>query len=351
MKKLLKRILCAVFAVSLAGALAIGMVGCDNRPTIAVIAKGETHAFWQSVKKGAVEAGDQYGYKVTFRGPTAESEEYVPNQREMLTQAINNANTKAIVLATIGTGFADDLVNAYEKNIPIVEFDSGLYNNRADVTEGKDPTVSSVASDNRAAAEVAAEKFYENQKSRIEAATTENPYVICIIQHDSSQTGIDRANGFKDKIDALASVQKEAKTFESYIEVKTNKEGDYRGALQASQTKGNKNADAVFMCNEGVVNECQPEVFNSNGKYKDIVFCGFDAGTHQINWIKSTDPNVGKLIGSVAQDSYSIGFKAVEQAAFAAEGKTVTKKVGIPGTWYDSSNIDQMIENNIVYTG
>lgn len=70
MKKLLKRILCAVFAVSLVGALAIGMVGCDNRPTIAVIAKGETHAFWQSVKKGAVEAGDQYGYKVTFRGPT-----------------------------------------------------------------------------------------------------------------------------------------------------------------------------------------------------------------------------------------------------------------------------------------
>lgn len=350
MRKFVKRVMCIVFAMAMVCALVIGMVGCDNSPVIAVVAKGETHAFWQSVKSGAEAAGAKYGYKITFKGPTAESEDYVPNQREFVTQALNNANTKALVLATIGTGFVDELVSAYDKGIPVVEFDSGLYNNGADITAGKDPTVASVASDNRAAAGVAAEKFYENQKTQIEAATTADPYVVCIIQHDSSQTGIDRANGFKDKIDELAATQIEAGTFESYIEIKTNNSGEYKAALQASQTRQNK-ADAVFMCNEGVVNECYPEVTDNKEQYADIVFCGFDAGTNQIDWIKGKVAGAGKLIGSVAQDSYQIGYQAVEQAAFAAEKKTVTKEVGIPGTWYDSTNIDEMIEKNIVYEG
>lgn len=350
MRKLFKKVVCIVFAMAMVCAVAIGMVACDKTPVIAVVAKGETHAFWQSVKSGAEAAGKKYGYKITFKGPTAESEEYVPNQREFVTQALNNANTKALVLATIGTGFVDELVSAYDKGIPVVEFDSGLYNNGADITAGKDPTVASVASDNRAAAALAAQKFYDNQKSAIEAATTDDPYVICIIQHDSSQTGIDRANGFKDKIDELAATQKGAGTFESYIEVKTNNSGEYKAALQASQTRANA-ADAVFMCNEGVVNECYPEVTDNKDKYANIVFCGFDAGTNQIDWIKGKVAGAGKLIGSVAQDSYQIGYQAVEQAAFAVEKKTVTKEVGIAGTWYDSTNIDQMIASNIVYEG
>ncbi len=352
MKRIFKKVLCTVFAMALVVALGIGMVACNKEaePIIAVVAKGETHAFWQSVKSGAEAAGEKYGYRITFRGPTAESEQYVPEQREFVTQALNNKNTKALVLATIGTGFTDELVSAYDKGIPVVEFDSGLYNNGADITAGKDPTVSAVASDNYAAAGVAAQNFYDNQKEKIEAATTADPYVVCIIQHDSSQTGIDRANGFKDKIDELAKAQIEAGTFESYIEVKTNNAGEYKAALQASQTRA-KPADAVFMCNEGVVNECYPEVTDNVSKYANIIFCGFDAGTNQIDWIKGKVSGAGKLIGSVAQDSFQIGYQAVEQAAFAIEGKTVTEKVGIKGTWYDSTNIDEMIENNIVYEG
>ena len=108
MKKFFKRVLCAVFAMAVVGALVVGMVGCgEAKQTIAVVAKGETHAFWQSVKNGAQAAGEKYGYAITFRGPTAESEEHVNTQREMVTQALNNKNTKALVLATIGLGFKD----------------------------------------------------------------------------------------------------------------------------------------------------------------------------------------------------------------------------------------------------
>ena len=100
-----------IVAILLVLVMAIGLVACGEAgtgtKTIAVIAKGETHAFWQAVKAGAVDAGKAAGYEVTFRGPTAESEEFVGSQREMVQAALNNKDVKAIVLATIGLGFAD----------------------------------------------------------------------------------------------------------------------------------------------------------------------------------------------------------------------------------------------------
>ena len=58
-----------------------------------------------------------------------------------------------------------------------------------------------------------------------------------------------------------------------------------------------------------------------------------------------------KLIGSVAQDSYAIGYNAVKQVINAIEGKNVEKTVAIPGAWWDATNVDEMIKNNLVYEG
>jgi ABC-type sugar transport system substrate-binding protein len=58
-----------------------------------------------------------------------------------------------------------------------------------------------------------------------------------------------------------------------------------------------------------------------------------------------------KLVGAVAQDSYQIGYKAVEQAVFALENKSVEKEVAIAGAWWDKDNVDKMIEDNLVYEG
>ena len=77
LKKLILPIVCLL-------ALLTGMLaGCasSNEKTIAVVAKGESHAFWQSVKKGAEDAGKKYGYKITFRGPASESAKDLPSQK------------------------------------------------------------------------------------------------------------------------------------------------------------------------------------------------------------------------------------------------------------------------------
>lgn len=58
-----------------------------------------------------------------------------------------------------------------------------------------------------------------------------------------------------------------------------------------------------------------------------------------------------KLVGAVAQDSYQIGYQAVEQCIFAIESKTVTTDVAIEGAWWNSDNVDKMISDNLVYEG
>ena len=314
----------------------------EAKGTIAVIAKGETHAFWQAVKAGAVDAGAAAGYEVTFRGPTAESEEYVTEQREMVQAALNNDDVKGIVLATIGLGFGDELTAAYDKGLPVVEFDSGLYSGGADITEGKDPTIGSVATDNKAAAGVVAENFYAYLKAEGLAVAG---YKIGIIQHDSTATGIDRAEGFKTKIEELAAA--DSIELDINVQVKANNEGEYKLGLTALKDWG---AESIFMTNEGVINEVFPEISDNADTYKDILFCGFDAGTNQYNWMKDAGATYALLVGSVAQDSYNIGYKAVEMAIAKLAGEEVSD-VGIAGVWYNAENIDAEKDRNIFYMG
>ena len=346
-----------LFAMLLAIVMVLGLVACgtpatnnggetngaaEGTKTIAVIAKGETHAFWQAVKAGAVDAGKAAGYEVTFRGPTAESEEYVNAQREMVQAALNNANVKGIVLATIGLGFADELTAAFDKGLPVVEFDSGLYDGGADITEGKDPTIGGVATDNKAAAAVVAENFYAYLKAQ---NVLVDGYKVGVIQHDSTSTGINRAEGFIEKMEELAKADNI--TLNINRQVKANNPGEYKLGLTALKEDG---AQAIFMTNEGVVNEVFPEISDNADTYKDILFCGFDAGTNQYNWMKDAGASYAKLVGSVAQDSYSIGYKAVEMAIQKLAGQEVSD-VGIAGVWYTAENIDAQKDANIFYMG
>ncbi len=336
-------------ALMLIAVMVFSLAGCNGAKskTIAVVAKGESHAFWQSVKAGAEAAGEKYGYAITFRGPASESAKDLPSQIEMVQSALSN-NPSGMVIGTIGEGFVDLLKQAYDKKIPVVQFDSGVW--EADINAlneaGKNPIQSSVATSNRMAAALAAENFFNAIKEEI--AASDGNYVVGIIQHDETQTGIDRAGGFEEKFIELADADSTTKG--KYKIEKEVKPGDadnaYKTALEALYEKG---AKAIFMSNEGVVKQVYDAIAAAGTKYDQIKFCGFDAGTKQIEWMKNTSGP--KLIGSVAQDSYQIGYQAVEQCYFAIEGQTVTEDVAISGAWWDASNVDEMIANNLVYEG
>ena len=345
MKKILSFMLVAVMLmITLAGCGSSGEVAGDK--TIAVVAKGESHAFWQSVKAGAEAAGAKYGYKITFRGPASESAKDLPSQMEMVQTALSN-NASALVLATIGEGFVDLLTQAKDSNIPVVQFDSGIWANDVAALDAadKNPLCAHVATSNYLAAGTVAENFFAALKDEIAASDS---YIVGVIQHDETQTGIDRAAGFIDKFIELADA--DASTKGKYKIEKEVKPGDadnaYKAALEALAEKG---ASAIFMTNEGVVKQVYDAIGAAGTKYDAIKFAGYDAGTKQIEWMKKTTGP--KLVGAVAQDSFQIGYQAVEQAVFALEGKEVTEKVDISGAWWNATNVDEMIEKNLVYQG
>ena len=341
MKKIIAFILAFVLCASV---LAACGPADDGKKTIAVIAKGESHAFWQAVRAGAQKAADERGYNLTFQGPASETAADVPNQITMVQTALSN-NVDGIVLATIGTGFGDLLTQAYEKKIPVVTFDSGLFD-KGDITAGKNPIVAHVATSNVAASAVNGEKLFEAIKGEIAKATADAPYVVGVIQHDESQTGIDRAKGFTDKFVELADADETTKG--KYKIEKVVKPGDANQAyVQALEFLYEKGVKAVFMCNEGVVKQVYDATKSAEGKYDGIVFSGFDAGTKQLTWIK--EDGTPKLIGSVAQDSIEMGYQAVMQCINAIEGKEV-KDVAIAGQWYNKENLIDMLNSNLIYT-
>ena len=351
-----------LIALALALVMVLGLVACGAKTetpagteaakpdadkaekTIAVIAKGESHAFWQAVKAGAEKAGKEKGYKITFQGPASEDPKDVPSQITMVQTALSN-NVDGIVLATIGSGFGELLTQAYDKKIPVVTFDSGL-KAKEDITEGKNPIVAHVATSNIAAANINGEKLFAAIKGEIAKATADKPYVIGVIQHDETQTGIDRAKGFEDKFVALADADETTKG--KYKIEKEIKQGDadqsYVKALEALYEKGIK---ALFMTNEGVVKQVYDATKAASGKYDNIIFTGFDAGTKQLTWMK--EDGTPKLVGSVTQNSIEMGYQAVLQCIAAIEGGTPANKQ-IDGTWYTKQNMMELVESNLAYT-
>ena len=77
-----------IIALALVLVMVLGMVACTapktDKKTIAVIAKGESHAFWQAVKAGAERAAKEKGYELTFQGPSNEDPSNAPEQVKMV---------------------------------------------------------------------------------------------------------------------------------------------------------------------------------------------------------------------------------------------------------------------------
>lgn len=347
-KILISSIIAAILVVSMSVGTSFAVAFHNkNEKTIAVISKGETHAFWQNVRAGAQKACDEGGYKLTFRGPPQETPENLPIARELLQSAISSG-VDGIAISAIGAGFSDLLMQAKEANIPVVEFDSGVWpSDHADLdASDKNPIVSSVLNDNYGCGELAATKLFERVKPEIAIA---DQYVVGAITHDETPSAYDRVNGFRDKFLELASSDPITKDREVSVKIEVKPDAmnsNYKNALDALRESG---AKAVFMGAEPVVTQIYDAIKSSMDQYDDILFVGFDAGDRQISWMEENGKPL--LLGSIAQDSYQLGYKAVQQVISVANGKLVEKSVTTPGVWWNIDNYKELMDEKIVYQG
>jgi len=91
---------------------------------IAVIPKGTTHIFWESVRRGAEKAGAEAGVKILWNGPKRETdrEEQITIIEDFIVQKVSG-----VVLAPLDSkALVPKVEELYDQNIPCVIVDSGI---------------------------------------------------------------------------------------------------------------------------------------------------------------------------------------------------------------------------------
>src|SRR5258708_33996612 len=119
----------------------------ERKLTIAVIPKGNTTIFWQTVHAGAAKAALENGVEIVWNGPPSETD-YTGQLQ--ITEAMINRRVDAIVLAPIDRKAMVGVVErAARENVPMVIVDSGLDTQQH---------VARVATDNYSAGRIAADR-------------------------------------------------------------------------------------------------------------------------------------------------------------------------------------------------
>ena len=312
------RVIALTSAVALTAAMAAPVVAQDMAAPepfaddadiyVPIVSKGFQHQFWQAVRLGAEEKAAELNMEVNFDGPPTESD--VQIQVDML-EAEYQKNPDAVCFAALDSQAAlPTLEKLQADGIPVIAFDSGV--------EGDIP-ITTAATDNVAAAALAADKMAE----AIGGAGK-----VGVIVHDStSRTGIDRRDGFLNRV------------AEAYPDIEIIGPDYGAGEHQKStdialgMLTANPDMAGFFGANEGsaigVINAVEQLGL------EDLVVIGYDSGQFQIDAINS-----GLMYGAVQQNPAGIGAKCVEAAAMALQGMEVPEMIDTGFLWADAETID-----------
>ena len=279
----------------------------QDKPYIALISKGFQHQFWQAVKLGAEQAAKDLNVTVTYEGPDGEGA--VDRQLDMISTVLSK-KPAAIAIAAIDSQATIPLLKQAQKaGVTVLAFDSGV---------DSDIPITNAATNNLASAAMAADKMAEK---------IGNKGKVAVVSFDqTSQTGIERRDGFVDQI-------KKAHPNVEIVAIEYGG-GDHLKSAEITKTLllAHPDLKGIFGTNEGSaigVAIGKKEV-NSN-----IVVIGYDSGAAQIAAVRD-----GTIDGAITQNPVGMGYKTVEAAVKAIKGEKVEKFIDTGFFYYDKTNID-----------
>jgi ribose transport system substrate-binding protein len=295
--------------VALGALMAVGLsagASAADEPYIPLISKGFQHQFWQAVKAGAEEQAKADNVKITFEGP--ETEAMVDKQIDMLSADLAK-KPNAIGFAALDSKAAVPLLKkAQSEKIPVIAFDSGV---------DSDIPLTTCRTDSVAAAATAADKMAE--------AIGGSGEVAVIVHDQTSRTGIDRRDGFVNRI-------KEKYPNIKIVSVQYGG-GDHLKSAEIAKAmiQANPNLKGIFGANEGSAEGAAIGVKESG---KKLVLIGFDSGKEQ-----KEDINSGLMLGAITQNPVGIGKCTVDSAVKALKGEKLPTVIDTGFYWYDKSNM------------
>jgi ribose transport system substrate-binding protein len=294
-----------------------------NKLTIAVIPKGTSHVFWQSVHAGAQKAATELGVDLVWRGPLREDDR---DSQVSEVEGFVSRGISGIVLAPLDeTALVTPVSNATRNKIPVVIFDSGLKS---------DDYVSFVATDNLKGGRLAGEHMAKllGGKGKV---------VLLRYAEGSNSTSL-REQGFLD-------VMKE----NPGIEVVSSNQyagADVEGAYKKSEAllsrfkaaDGSPSINGVFCPNESTTLGML-RAFEDNGWAGKLHFVGFDASSILVKGVRD-----GHIDALVLQDPIKMGYLGVKTMVAHLRGENVDKRIDTGVTLVTHDNLDQPAMKDLV---
>ena len=295
-------------------ALALLFSACSSSPpadsgkmTIAVIPKGTSHVFWQSIHAGAAKAAQELGVDIIWRGPLREDDRasQIAEVEGFITRGVSG-----IVLAPLDeAALVGPVGDAARAKIPVVIIDSGL--------KGGD-YVSFVATDNRAGGRMAAEGLAK--------MLPQGGRIVVLRYAEGSASTEDREAGFLEEIGRHANIQVLSSNQYGGAVV----EGAYkRGEALLHKFRrpdGSLELDGIFTSNESNTLALL-RVLQSSGWAGKVKFIGFDASDTLVKGLSD-----GHIDALVVQDPVNMGYLGVKTMVDHLQGRPVEKRVDT-GVW------------------
>lgn len=313
--------------VRILAALAIAAVlaaGCGPATSvkyrIAVIPKGMTHEFWQSIHRGA----DAAAADLTKQGISVAVDFQGPNKESDSLEQINFIKTEAttgiqgMVLAPQDSvQMVKPVEQVVAKGIPVLIIDSGLDKDALD----KNPNliIKYVATNNYHGGQLAAMRLLDV----MDKAGIKDRKIVLFRYAPGSESTEQRENGFHEAIDEAIKNRKPGDPAIAW-----ESENQYAGATvsDAEKTAGplldslkDKDGVGIFAVNEsaaaGMLNQIKTLKLRKKFKY-----VGFDSSDQLLNAVRD-----GDIDGLIVQDPYRMGYLAVWTMVQHLEGYDVSE--------------------------
>jgi ribose transport system substrate-binding protein len=292
-----------------------GPVGPPPKYTIAVIPKGRTHEFWQSIERGARRAAADLAkagtpVEILWEGPLKEND---TTEQIKLVQQFSGRGLSGLVLAPQDSKACVPVVKeTVDRGTPCVIIDSGL--------DDPELILKYIATDNFNGGKMAAQQLLKS----LAAAGNRAPKLILFRYQAGSESTEQREAGFLTVIKAEIARQKAAG--KPTIEIISD--NVYSGAtVETAQAAAGPllvqfadKADGIFAVNEsattGLLNAMRSQGLLKKPRIKVM---GFDTSDAVLQSLRD-----GELAGTIAQDPYRMGYLGVWTLVRHLEGDDVS---------------------------
>jgi ribose transport system substrate-binding protein len=280
-----------------------------GKRTIAVIPKGVSHLFWQTVHAGAEAAAKESGVEIVWNGPASETD--YTGQSNIVEDAINRRVDGIVMAPTHKDALVPVIERAGRAGIPVTIFDSGI---------GTDKYISYVATDNRQGGREAGERLATQLGGKGKVA-------ILGVKAGSVSTD-EREQGFQEII----------KQKYPGIEIVAFQYGESDRAKSLDRATdiltAHSDLNAIFASNESsTVGAVQ--AIKQKGLAGKVLLVGFDSSPNLIDDLKA-----GAIDSLVLQNPFKMGYEAVKTMVAKLNGQQPPRQIDTGVKLLTKENLD-----------